>query len=178
MNDVGSNREAASKNWIVVTGGSMSKGESENAKKAEAIKPAGTLFPTNIGSGKVPAKVYTRDEWTPEMEAFAEFVGEVSPDLIGGKRVSVRYIKDRAISLCGAFAPHTSEMTINLAHHQVGDFVADLNLMIHELAHEKVQSNDHLLHSFYEETCRIGAKLALFAIEEPSRFDSVKAVKA
>lgn len=177
MNDVGSNREAASKNWTVVTGGSMSKGEWENAKRAEAIKPAGTLFPTNIGTGKTPAKVYTRREWTPEMEAFAEFVGEVSPELIG-KHVTLRYIKDRAISLCGAFAPGTSEMTINLAHHQVGDFVSDLDLMIHELAHDTVQSNDHLVHDFYEATCRIGAKLTVLAaatnrLLDPSAFDKL-----
>ena len=181
MNDVGSNREAASKNWTVVTGGSMSKGEWENAKRAEAIKPAGTLFPTNIGNGKTPAKVYARDEWTLEMEAFAEFVGEVSPLLIG-KRVTLRYIKDRAISLCGAFAPHTSEMTINLAHHKLGefglplaaereDFVPDLDLMIHELAHDTVQSNDHLVHDFYEATCRIGAKLAMLAVSNPKLFE-------
>lgn len=176
MNDVGSNREAASKNWTVVTGGSMSSGEWENAKRAGAIKPAGTLFPTNIGSGKTPAKVYTRAEWTPEMEAFAEFVGEVSPELIG-KRVSLRYIKDRAISLCGAFAPHTSEMTINLAHHQVGNVVSDIDLMIHELAHDTVQSNDHLVHDFYEATCRIGAKLTMLAVAEPWRIKLAVAKK-
>jgi hypothetical protein len=169
MNDVGSNREAASKNWTVVTGGSMSKGEWENARRAEAIKPAGAVFPTDINKAKNPAKVYERGEWTPEMETFAGFVGDVSPVLIG-KLVSVRYIRDRAISLCGSFAPQSSEMTINLAHHEVGDFVSDLDLMIHELAHDTVQSNDHLSARFYEATCQIGAKLALLAFKEPAIF--------
>jgi hypothetical protein len=171
MNDVGSNREAASQNYTVVTGGSLSKGEWENAKFAGAIAPAGTVFPTNIGAGKSPAKVYDRSEWTPEMEAFANFVGEVSPDLIFGKQVSVRYISDRAISICGCFEPSASEMTINLAHHQVGDWQNDLDLMIHELAHDTVQSNDHLCAQFYEATCRIGAKLTLLVVSKPAIFE-------
>jgi hypothetical protein len=170
MNDVGSNREAASKSFTVITGGSLSKGEWENAKRANAITPAGTIFPTDINKFKTPAKVYSRNEWTPAMEAFADFVEVVSPYLIGGKKSHVRYIRDRAITLCGSFQPMTCDMTVNLAHHEIGDWQKDIDLMIHEMAHDTVQTNDHLCAEFYETTCRIGAKLALLAVDLPDLF--------
>src|SRR5439155_13349121 len=97
-NDVGSNREAASQNWTVVAGGSMSAGEWANAKRAGAIVPASDLFPTGL-DGKVPDMAYARCQWTPEMLAYANFVESVSPPLVG-YRVAVRYIRDRRI-VCG-----------------------------------------------------------------------------
>jgi hypothetical protein len=164
--DIGSNREAASQNWTVVTGGSMSAGEWDNAKRAGAIAPAGNLFPTNHGS-KVPEKTYSRDEWTPEMLAYASFVERVSPMLVG-RKVTVEYIRDKQM-VCGQF--FDTHFTVNLAKHSVDDWQENIELMLHELAHDVVKSNDHLVHEFYETVGRLGAKLALLAVEQPSLFE-------
>ena len=168
--DIGSNREAASQNWTVVTGGSMSPGEWANAKRAGAIEPAGNRFPTNHGS-KVPDKTYTRDEWTPEMLAYATFVERVSPHLIG-HMVTVAFIRDEDI-VAGCTDHAETHITVNLAHHSEGDWQANVELLLHELSHSVVRSNDHLIHEFYETVGRLGAKLSLLAVEHPELFEVV-----
>lgn len=162
--DVGSNREAASRDYVVVAGGSLSAGEWENARRAGAITPAGALFCTDL-KGKVPDKVYSRDEWTPEMEQYAELIERLSERLIG-RRMTVRYIKDRQI-VCGTFRHASGTMTVNLAKRTLDDPQGNYGLMLHELAHNVVRSNDHLCHQFYETVTEPGAKLALLALDEP-----------
>jgi hypothetical protein len=170
MNDVGSNREAASKNFTVITGGSLSRGEWENAKKADAIKPAGEMFPTNLPGG-TPSKVYDSSEWTPEMAEYAALVEAVSPHLVG-RKVGVEYYRDRKFPVCGSF--HVTHFSVNLAYHKVGDWQGNLELMYHELAHDTVRSNDHLIKDFYDTQGRIAAKCTLLAVEHPELFACVR----
>lgn len=173
VNDIGSNREAASKNFTVVTGGSLTKGEWDNARRAGAITPAGQLFPTDPVP-KMPDKVYTRSEWTPDMEAYAAFVERVSPELVGSV-VTVKYIADPKI-VCGEF--FDTYFYVNLAKHDVRDWQRNIELMLHELAHTVVQSNDHLSHEFYETVGRLGAKLALLVAAETRIWHSVSRDRA
>ena len=149
---------------MVVSGGGLSAGEWENAKRAGAITPAGALFPTDL-KGKTPQKVYSRNEWTPEMERYSELVEQLSERLIG-RRITVRYIKDLQI-VCGTFNHASGTMTVNLAKHTLHDPLGNYGLMLHELAHDVVRSNDHLCHQFYESVTELGAKLALLALDEP-----------
>jgi hypothetical protein len=44
-------------------------------------------------------------------------------------------------------------------------------LLLHELAHDKVESNDHLHHEFYDTVNDLGAKLAVLIQNEPRLFD-------
>ncbi|MGA2849534.1 MAG: hypothetical protein ABSE46_11095 [Terracidiphilus sp.] len=162
LSDIGSNREAASKNFTVVTGGSLTKGEWDNARRAKAITPAGQRFPTDPSGSKVPDKVYTRDEWTPAMEAYGEFVERVSPALVGSV-VTLEYIEDPKM-VHGEF--HDTYFVVNLAHHDVRDWQSNIELMLHELAHTVVKSNDHLSHRFYETVGTLGAKLAILVAED------------
>lgn len=160
--DVGSNREASSQNWTVVTGGSMSAGEWENARRANAIAPAGQRFPTNH-AGKVPDKVYDRSEWTAEMLAYAVFVESVSPALVD-RKVTLRYIEDSQM-VCGQFfGPFYN---VNLAKHFVSNWQWNIELMLHELSHTVVQSNDHLCREFYDTVGKLGAKLAILLAKQP-----------
>ena len=168
--DIGSNREAVSNNWTLVTGGRMSAGEWDNAKRAGAIAPAGNLFPTNHGS-KVPDKTYRRDEWTPGMLAYATFVERVSRSLVGHE-VTVQYIRDKDM-VRGCTDCAETHITVNLAKHSAADWQANIELMLHELAHSVVRSNDHLVHEFYKTVGRLGAKLSLLAVENPELFECV-----
>jgi hypothetical protein len=157
LNDVGSNREAASKNFTVVTGGSLTKGEWDNARRAGAITPAGQLFPTDPSRSKTPDKTYTRSEWTPAMAAYAAFVERVSPALVGSV-VTLEYIEDPKM-IHGQF--FDTYFVVNLAHHDVHNWQSNIELILHELAHTVVRSNDHLSHQFYETVGTLGAKLAI-----------------
>jgi hypothetical protein len=159
--DVGSNREASSKDYTVVSGGSLSAGEWENVRRTGAITPAGQLFPTNHGT-KEPDKRYARSEWTMAMHYYAKFVEYVSPHLVG-HQVTLSYIKD-ARMVCGQF--FGSWYMVNLAHHDVTNWERNIELMLHELAHTVVESNDHLSHEFYETVGTLGAKLVLLAVED------------
>lgn len=162
--DVGSNREAASKAFTVVTGGSLSAGEWENVRRTKALTPAGQLFPTANPNAKTPDKRYKREEWTPDMRDYALFVEEVSTELVGYK-VDIEYIED-ARMVCGQF--FGTWFNVNLAVHDVTSWQANIELMLHELAHTVVKSNDHLHHDFYETVGRLGAKLALLLVNRPS----------
>jgi hypothetical protein len=99
------------------------------------------------------------------MERYAELIERLSERLIG-RRITVRYIKDRQI-VCGTFNHASGTMTVNLAKHTLNDPLENYALMLHELAHHVVRSNDHLCHEFYESVTELGAKLALLALEEP-----------
>jgi hypothetical protein len=156
--NIGSNREASSQNYTVITGGSLSAGEWENARRTGALLPAGRLFPTNHGTKK-PDKRYSRSEWTTEMRASCEFVEAVSPNLVG-KLISVEYIADDEM-ICGQFLD--SHFIVNLAHAEIADKKRLVSLMIHELSHTSVRSNDHLNSDFYRTLERLGAQLALIA---------------
>src|ERR1700761_2476011 len=91
------------------------------------------------------------------MAAYAAFVEVASPSLVG-HRVTVEYIDD-ARMVCGQ--PMGLWFNVNLSQHDVSDWQSNLELMLHELAHTVVKSNDHLSHEFYETVGRLGAKLAL-----------------
>lgn len=169
--DIGSNREASSKAFTVVTGGSLSAGEWENVRRTKALTPAGQLFPTNHGT-KEPEKRYQVHEWTDAMRAYNAFVDEVSIELVG-KHVTLQYIEDPKM-VCGQF--FGTYYMVNLAHHDVTDWQANIELMLHELAHTVVKSNDHLHHAFYETVGRLGAKLALLFAIRPSAMKQIELV--
>lgn len=160
--DIGSNREAASKHYTVVTGGSLSAGEWENVRRTKALTPAGQLFPTSHGT-KEPEKRYELHEWDDAMRAYNRFVDEVSIELVD-KRVNLQYIRDPKM-VCGQF--FGTYYMVNLAHHDVTNWQANIELMLHELAHTVVKSNDHLSHEFYDTVGRLGAKLALLTAQKP-----------
>ena len=62
-------------------------------------------------------------------------------------------------------------MTVNLAYHDVASPTDNYELLIHELAHNTLHSNDHLHKIFYETVTELGAKLAILAQTEPRLFD-------
>ena len=161
--DIGANREAASAGYVVVHGGSMSAGQWANARRDCALVPAGkSQFSTNLSS-KIPDKSYSRAEWSEEMKAYADFVEKVSPDLVGYK-VTVEFIEDVAM-VHGQF--FGEKFVCNLAHHKVSDWQQNIELMLHELSHVVVKSNDHLCREFYETVTQLGAKLTILISEKP-----------
>jgi hypothetical protein len=64
-------------------------------------------------------------------------------------------------------------MTVNLSYVDPASAVQGYSLLLHELAHDKVYSNDHLHHEFYDTVNELGAKLAVLIHEEPELFETV-----
>jgi hypothetical protein len=66
--------------------------------------------------------------------------------------------------------PKGYTFTVNVAHHDVEDWNRNYDLFIHEVAHFRVQRNDHLFEGFWRACSDIGAKLAQVALERPELF--------
>jgi hypothetical protein len=62
-------------------------------------------------------------------------------------------------------------MTVNLAYIDPASDFDRYSLLLHELAHDKVECNDHLHHEFYDTVNDLGAKLAVLIQDEPELFD-------
>jgi len=180
--DLEANKKAADNGYAIVHGGSFSAEAWGSIREAGAIKPAGRLFPTGRGIGAgvpwgtAPPAVVTRvpeSDYTAAMRAVAQMVRDVGDEVIG-KPVNVRFVTCEPND--GTRAMYESArtiMTFNLsslgeAWFRASNLLSILDLVIHELAHEYV--SDHFSESYYRETTRIGACLAMVALERPELF--------
>jgi hypothetical protein len=174
VRDIGSAKEAVSKGFVVIEGGSMSGAEwarLKAVKKADgsALVPTSReVAPTDIDVNL--DKVVAPSDWTPTMQGYARFVGRIAPRLIN-RAVTVQYIDDDDEGIQGCFKWKEGEMTVNLACHDVASPTDNYELLIHELAHNTLHNNDHLHKIFYETVTELGAKLAILALTEPRLFD-------
>ncbi|PYV71859.1 MAG: hypothetical protein DMG97_14965 [Acidobacteria bacterium] len=66
----------------------------------------------------------------------------------------------------------TVDFVVNMTYHDVTHKAEIYELLIHELAHNVVRSNDHLCAEFYKEVTTLGAKLAILALEKPELFNT------
>jgi hypothetical protein len=174
VRDVGSAKEAVSQGFTVIEGGAMSGPEWKRLKAVK--KPDGSaLIPTShqVAPTDIEVnldKVVSPDEWTDEMQGYARLVGRIAPRLIN-RAVKVQYINDEEQGIQGCFKWKEGEMTVNLAHHKVESSKDNYELLIHELAHNTLNNNDHLHKIFYDTVTELGAKLAILALAEPRLFD-------
>jgi hypothetical protein len=131
---------------------------------------AGDICPTDVDidtSKDVPPEKFTSDT-----EKFVALVKRVSPYLLDHK-VEVRVMDDddSACRGCTEWEKKKYVFTINLAYQDTSDWVSNYELLIHELAHHAVRSNDHLCRAFWEAVTNIGARLAQLALQEPDLFE-------
>jgi hypothetical protein len=189
VRDIGSIKEVTSRGINAISSGSMSKAEWDRAKAV--IKSDGTplmqssaqIAPTEGLFSLSKTKIIPVSAWSAVMKAYAKFVETVAPRLIN-LPVTVRYIDDEDVSIQGCFQkgfkgrakqPVKREfgmLTVNLAYHDPASSTDNYELLLHELAHNKLMSNDHLDKVFYEEVTELGAKLAILALAEPKLFRS------
>jgi hypothetical protein len=189
VRDKGSANEAVSQGHKIIEGGSLTKEEWARYKAIKGkdgesvVKTSAQLFPTDaLGFIREDEIVPSRD-WTPAMSQFANLVGVVGPRLIG-KPVLVQYINDEDNHIEGCFSKgyrgnRTKKgfkrvfgvITVNLAYCDPANLFEGYSLLLHELAHDKVESNDHLHHEFYDTVNDLGAKLAILVQNEPQLFD-------
>ncbi len=174
--DIGSNKEATSKGANVLGRGAMSPKERKILHKAGVLKRSGEIedFKTEHPIGE-PKKTLTPSEYDDDQKRYVKLIEDVSPLLIDRTAI-VKIIKDRALKIrgCTRWTSRSNKPTftfeVNLAFHDCSDWEGNYYLLLHELAHHKVQRNDHLHADFYETVNTLGAKLAGLTLTQPKLF--------
>jgi hypothetical protein len=190
FSDKGSKNEAVSQGFTVLEGGTLSGPEwarykdVKDEKGERVLKTSAEVAPTDHKGGKLKPEMFVpQDEWTPAMKGYAALVAVIGFRLIN-KPVVTRYIDDKDVHLEGCFIKGFSGdkskkgferewgfMTVNLAYVNPESNFERYSLLLHELAHDVVESNDHLHHDFYDTVNDLGAKLAVLIQDEPKLFD-------
>lgn len=167
---------AASQGYVVVHGGALSAGEWANAKRAQAILPAGQVTPSprvlaeSGGSldGRDPYEILP-ERYTAAMQRLVTYASEASERLLG-KPIAVRlvdhYFWRPAHSKRFIAATYgRGQLTFNVPRVKIKDRREVNRLLIHELAHDR--SNDHLSEDYHDAQSDLGAELAELALERP-----------
>jgi len=189
VSDIGSAKEAVSRGYSVIEGGSMSKEEWARVRAVKTedgsslIQTSAQVAPTDFKSTLSPSEVIPPEKWTDEMRGYAGMVERVAPRLIN-LPVSVQFIDNENAHIQGCFHKgfkrsgtargfkrEFGKMTVNLTYHHVESSSDNYELLLHELAHNTLCSNDHLDKVFYDTVTELGAKLAILALTEPKLFD-------
>ncbi|HVS89740.1 MAG TPA: hypothetical protein VHF01_16155 [Candidatus Acidoferrum sp.] len=167
-NDLGSNREAAAAGRTVIPRGALTPEMRKNLVRA-GVKKASEEFSTSVAAptGIIPEKALTK----PQLR-YKEFVEKVAPLVLDRKLKKVQFANDPKAKLlgCTQWSPKDYIFTVNVAKHDVADWERNYDLFIHELAHSKVDRNDHLFEEFWRACSDVGAKLAQVALERPELF--------
>jgi hypothetical protein len=188
VRDKGSANEAVSQGHKIIEGGSLTGGEWARYKAVKdesgesVLKTSAEVAPTDVIGALTASLVIPPEQWTPAMRSYATLVEVISPKLIG-KPVAVRYMDNEDVHFEGCFNKgfrgnkskkgFTREwgiMTVNLAYVNPESNFDRYSLLLHELAHDKVYSNDHLDHEFYDTVNELGAKLSVLIQNEPRLF--------
>jgi hypothetical protein len=168
------NDPEANKNFVPRGGrlvyGPMLSPEWKNAKAAGAIESAGKLCPTPKPYSDNPdAKDVTiihPDKWTPGMAKVADYAKFLGRELMEVE-VKVTFVNTNSNFL--ACYGRGGDLHFNLLRLSYRWFEQGINeevnrLLIHEF------SGDHLDEKYQEGLCRLGARLALLALEKPEEF--------
>ncbi len=173
VNDREANKKAMAEGYTVVAGGSMSKQEWQNAREAEAIKPAGQVTPTHHKE-EDPEIQLKPLEWTPAMRLVEDYAKRIAPALVEHE-IEVRIVCKPTWPVAATYGPSGS-LTLNLGtlghrffEDRTWEGLQRINeLLIHEFAHQ--YAGDHFTRQFYDSMGLIGARLAKLALDRPELF--------
>jgi hypothetical protein len=150
-----SNKRAIDAGYAVIHGRQFSKAAWETIRSANALVPSSNKFDDGraemSGDGIPPLD---ESQWTPDMRRLVEYTKKFALHTTQ-KHISVDLWKSHKLpwaGICGS-----SSIGINVCKLSYRDQFEVDRLLIHECAHLKV--SDHLTSAFYNECCRIGARL-------------------
>ena len=78
--------------------------------------------------------------------------------------------EEESIAGCTQWGKKEFVFTVNIALHNIHDWVENFELLIHEMGHFREQSNAHCVTGFYEACNMMSAKLAQLALTQPRLF--------
>lgn len=159
--DQEANHRAVSEGYTLVHGASLSGAQWEQARRAEAIQPAGRLFPTphpeSSPAGEPPVP---EEEWTPRMRLIAEYAQHVGRILLGFTP-AVEFYRTANNEFNAWYGGRTIAFSMKRLRRWFGAALPDQEdvdrLLIHEYGHEG--GPNHLDHAYHENLCRLGARM-------------------
>ena len=176
LSDLEANRIATSKGYTVVAGGSLSKGQWSNIRKAGTILPSGQVTPSPkpFSPNGEPLKYIPREKWSPKMREVADFITRIGKIVLEISVLPIQITNDRSWNFSATYGKGS---TLILNKAMVGnkffeEFPENVNrvcnLLIHELAHH--YSTNHLSEEYYNALSKIGGKMIKLALDEPNLF--------
>lgn len=159
----------------VVTGRMLNGQQWKNARRANAIQPAGVVHPSPKAYGDDPnapaAKVIPPEEWTPGMQNVVSYARFLASELMGvNLRVRIVETDNPFLACYGAAELHFNVRHLGNDWFFQGASEAVDRLLIHEFGHQ--YCGDHLDEAYHEALCRLGAKLKALAMDKP---DAIRA---
>jgi len=152
--DLGSKEEFVSQGGTVIQNNDLSPEMKKRLRKIKDeanprkpfVKRTGDVTPTNLD---VPLdKVVKPEDYDQATRNYVAMVERVAPRLID-RAVKVRVIDDPEAEIRGCWEHEPGRMNINLAYQDISDTASGFELMVHELAHNTLNSNAHLKDVFY-----------------------------
>lgn len=165
------NHNAAARDFQVIHGGVFPKEAWENVRKAEAIKPAGQVFPTHGGSA--PSTSVDEEDLTEGHRRVRRLAQVLAQELCGIK-IAVRFFRGPKVTHVANYGDRT--MGFNLSHLSpaffdiYGNLPGVIDLLIHELGHEYESS--HLSERYHKAITKMAGAVAVLALDHPAIFTS------
>jgi len=172
-------QRAAGQGYTVVHGGTFGTSQWANIRAARALKPAGQVFPTQrpLSAELDPSqrREVPRDQWTEPMHQVVALTHRLAARLME-IRIQVFIVNKPDQRFDAWYGSH--EFTYNLACLGRRFFAAwldagggrerVLDLIIHEFGHQYESS--HLDDNYHRATTRLGARMSIAALEDPTLF--------
>ena len=177
--DLEANYRAVAEGYTVIHGRQMSRTEWENARNANAVLPAGKVFPTpkpySDDPNAPPEKLIPRDRWTPGMHLVANYAGALAQRLL---HVDIRVEIAVDSSFQAAYGHKRLVIDQCACNGQVFDhgITEDVDaLLLHEFGHH--YEGNHLSEQYHCALTKLGAAIKHLALNEPEFFAEFKAPK-
>lgn len=175
--DPEANNIAVAEGYTVVHGGTMSSEEWANARRAEALLPAGVVTPSPkpFSPGGKPLKVLAPEKWSDDVRAFVEKTKRLARVLMNVE-VDVEIANDPTWpfgATWGASKGGRAHMYINRGRLGESWFALmgakQIDLVIHEFGHE--YSDNHLSEDYYHALTKLAGLLAVAVKANPTLID-------
>jgi hypothetical protein len=166
------NHNAVAHGFTLVHSSQLSRTEWENARRADAIQPAGKKFPTPKPYGDdpnaEPEQLIGPDEQTPGMRRLVAYSQALARKLLNAE---IRVDLSRENNFRAAFGGGRLVFNLGTLGHSFFDqgLTEDVDeLILHEFGHHF--EGNHLSEGYHNALTRLGAKLKHLALAEPEFF--------
>ena len=171
--DVEGTKIAVSHGYTVISGGALSAEEWKNVKASGAALPAGQVTPSPkpFSPDGQPLKILEPEKWTPQIRNIVDFATKLGARVLN-RQIRVTIADDAGWPFNGTYGG--GHLRMNLAALGAAFFASGrkdpgvLRFLIHEFSHEF--SSDHLSSAYHDAICKVGAAVALAALQEPALF--------
>lgn len=163
---------AKAKGYTIVSGGAMTAGEWENARRTGALLPAGKVTPSPKPFSADGKPLVFCDAANGSERAFVAFAERVGRFLVG-RKPTVSLTNTPTWGFAATWGRNESQLIINIGRLGRAWFVSErategmIDLLIHEFAHD---GGHHLEEGYHDACTRFGARLVLKAIDDPNFF--------